>query len=278
MGSNPTLSVGWVAEWLKAHAWRACGAQKVLVGSNPTPSALIVVVLHEPQELVNIAHVVRAMKNFAVRDLRLVAPREYDAWRIEGIAHRSGDVLERTVVFQSLDAALADCVHVVGFTARERAAKRNVRRPREALAEALARSAGGPTALLFGREDKGLPNDALDRCHRAVTIPADPDYPSLNLAHAVVIALYELALARGDAERPFKPPRRRAAPATAEQLERLFAETERALRAAGFFRNHVAEPVLRTLREISHRVPLDAREVKLLRAMAIEVAKGRGAR
>jgi len=235
--------------------------------------AALLVVLHQPQELVNIAHVVRAMMNFGVGELRLVAPKAYDAWRIEGIAHRSAGVVERTRVFDDLDAALADAVHVVGFTARERSAKRNVRRPREALAEALARSADGPVALLFGREDKGLPNEALDRCHRVVTIPSDPAYPSLNLAHAVVVALYELALARGEGARAFKPPRRRAAPATAEQLERLFADAEGALRAAGFFKSHVEEPVLRTLREIAHRAPLDAREAKLLRAMAIEIAR-----
>ena len=234
---------------------------------------MIVVVLHEPQELVNIAHVVRAMMNFGVSDLRLVSPKEYDAWRIEGIAHRSAGVVERTRVYDDLDAALADAIHVVGFTARQRTAKRNVRRPREALAEGLARSADGPVALVFGREDKGLPNRALDRCHRVVTIPTDRAYPSLNLAHAVVVALYELALAKGEGARAFKAPRRRAAPATADQLEQLFADAERALQAAGFFKSHVEEPVLRTLREIAHRGPLDAREAKLLRAMAIEIAR-----
>jgi tRNA/rRNA methyltransferase len=239
---------------------------------------VIVLVLHEPQELVNIAHVVRAMKNFAVADLRLVAPREYDPYRIEGIAHRSGDVLARTRVLGTIDDALADCVHVVGFTARERTAKRNVLRPREALAEAVARAAEGPVALLFGREDKGLPNAALDRCHRVVTAPADPAYPSLNLGHAVVIALYELALARGDAERPFKPPRRRAAPATAADLERVFTDAERALTAVGFFKSHVEEQVMRTLREIAHRVPLDEREARLLRAMALETLAHAGRR
>jgi TrmH family RNA methyltransferase len=234
---------------------------------------LILVVLHEPQEIVNIAHVVRAMKNFGVADLRLVAPKEYDPYRIEGIAHRSADVVGRTAVFDDLDAALADVVHVVGYTARERAAKRSARRPREAAAEAVALAAEGPVALLFGREDKGLPNDVLDRCHRVVTIPADPAYPSLNLAHAVVVALYEIALARGDEARPFKPPRRRAEPATAAELELLYADMESALRAVGFFHNHVEEPVLRTLREIAHRTPLDAREAKLLRAIALEAAR-----
>src|SRR3989475_8012428 len=169
---------------------------------------MIVVVLHEPQDLVNIAHVVRALKNFGFRDLRLVNPREYDAYRVEGIAHQTQDLLARVQRFETLEAALADCIHVVGFTARGRSAKRNLQRPRAAAAEILERAARGPAALVFGREDKGLTNEALDRCHRVVTIPASPAYPSLNLAHAVVLMLYELAVARGDGAAPFKPPRR----------------------------------------------------------------------
>jgi TrmH family RNA methyltransferase len=232
----------------------------------------LVVVLHEPQELVNIAHVVRGLKNFGFRDLRLVAPREFDAFRIEGIAHQTHDVLARVVIFETLEAALADCVHVVGFTARGRSAKRNVQRPRDAAAEIVTLWDAGPVALLFGREDKGLTNEALDRCHRVVTIPSDPTYSSLNLAHAVVLMLYELALLRGD-PLAFKAPRRRAEPAPVEQIERLFADLERALTAIEFFKTRDAEHVLRTVREIIHRAPLDEREVKLLRAMAIEVVK-----
>jgi TrmH family RNA methyltransferase len=237
---------------------------------------MIVVVLHEPQELVNVAHVVRAMKNFAVAtELRLVVPREFDLWRIEGIAHRSADVLEHTARFETLDAALADCVHVAGFTARERTAKHTVQRPRDAAPALLEAAEAGPVALLYGREDKGLPNDALDRCHTLVTIPTSPAYPSLNLAHAVMLMLYELALARGDGARAFKPPRRAAPPATAEELERFFTDAERALHAVGFFRSHVVAPVLRTLRDLTHRAAPDQREARLLRAIAIEVAKAR---
>jgi tRNA/rRNA methyltransferase len=235
---------------------------------------MILVVLHEPQDLVNIAHVVRGMKNFGLRDLRLVAPREYDAHRVAGIAHQTDDVLARVKIFASLGEALADCVHVVGFTARGRTAKRNVQRPREAAAEITA-LAEGPAlvALLFGREDKGLTNDALDRCHRIVTIPSTPSYASLNLGHAVVVMLYELALARGADALPFKPPRRPAEPATVEELERLFADVARALAAIDFFKTRNAEGIMRTMRELVHRTPLDGREAKLLRAMAIEVAK-----
>ena len=132
---------------------------------------------------------------------------------------------------------------------------------------------GGPVALLFGREDKGLPNAALDRCHRVVTIPSSPDYPSLNLGHAVMLMLYELALARGAEDRPFKAPRREAGPATVADLERLASDVERALQTIDFFKTRQAAGVMRTAREIIHRTPLDEREAKLLRAMAIEVVK-----
>jgi TrmH family RNA methyltransferase len=233
----------------------------------------IVVVLDHPQDLVNIAHVVRGMKNFGLRDLRLVNPREYEAYRVEGIAHQTQDILSRVHTYVTLEEAIADCVHVVGFTARGRTAKRNLQRPREAAAEVAALKKGGPVALLFGREDKGLSNEALDRCHRVVTIPSDPDYPSLNLAHAVIIMLYELALARGAEAHPFKEPRRTSEPAPAEELERLFVDVAKALQAIDFFKTRNADGVMRTIREIAHRTPLDLREVKLLRAMAIEVTK-----
>ncbi|MGH2670166.1 MAG: RNA methyltransferase, partial [bacterium] len=213
---------------------------------------MIVVVLHEPQDLVNIAHVVRAMKNFGFKDLRLVSPREYDGYRVEGIAHQTADIVARVRRFETLAQALADCVHVVGFTARGRTAKRNVQRPREAAAEVIALEGDGgerPTALLFGREDRGLSNEALDRCHRVVTIPAEPSYSSLNLGHAVMLMLYELALARGAEALPFKAPRRPTEPVPAEDLERLFADVARALATIEFFKTRNQEGIMRTMRE-----------------------------
>src|SRR5260370_21058878 len=104
-------------------------------------------------------------------------------------------------------------------------------------------------------------------------MPSDPGYPSVNLAHAVIIMVDELARARGAEERAFKEPRRTSEPAPADELERLFADVTKALQAIGFFKTRNADGVMRTIREIAHRTPLDLREVKLLRAMAIEVTK-----
>ena len=152
--------------------------------------------LQSPQDLVNIASAVRIAKNFALDGLRLVTPAEFDAWRIEGIAHNTADLLAKVKICQDLDEAVADCVWVVGLTARGRAAKRSVLRPREAAAELVARSASGPVAFVAGREDKGLSNEELDRCHSLVTIPVNPEYRSLNLAQAVAILSYEIWMCR----------------------------------------------------------------------------------
>ncbi|HKI95528.1 MAG TPA: TrmH family RNA methyltransferase [Gemmatimonadales bacterium] len=231
----------------------------------------IVVVLQRPQDLVNIAAVVRAMKNFELRDLRLVQPAEYDPHRIEGISHKTGDILKRVEQFDDLDAALADCTHVAGLTARGRSAKRNVQRPREAAPELLAASAVGRAAILLGPEDAGLTNEELDRCHRIVTIPTNPSHASLNLAQAFCVMAYEVFVAQGT--QPFKTPRRRSPPAKQAELERIFEDAERALDAIAFFETRNRTGVLRTIRELVHRVPLDAREASFVRSMCIEVAR-----
>lgn len=229
-------------------------------------------VLDEPQDPVNIAAVVRAMKNMGVHQLRLVRPAEYDPTRVERVAHDTRDIVARIRHFDALDDALADCVRVAGFTARRRAAKWRISEPRAVAPELLEAAQRGMVALLFGREDRGLSNEALDRAHVLVTIPTT-EHASLNLAQAALIALYELHLGAPDASRTLAPPRKDAPSATAEQYERLFADTERALAALDFFRTRNPELVLRTIRSLAFRAAPDAREIELVRAMAIEVVR-----
>ncbi|GIV96307.1 MAG: rRNA methyltransferase [Herpetosiphonaceae bacterium] len=230
----------------------------------------IVVVLFEPQDVVNIAGTIRAMKNMGLRRLRLVSPAEFDPYSIEGVAHRTADMIAATEIYDHLDAALADATYVVGTSARPRGARQMLARPRELAPELLARAEEGTVALLFGREDNGLPNWALDRCHRIVSIPSDPAYPSLNLAQSVLLLAYEVRMAAGAERQPFPLPRKAAPPATAEQLEELFGAIERALWAVGFFKAHLAEGMLRTLRSLVHRADPDRREAALLKAMCME--------
>ena len=244
---------------------------------NPDPAqdsvlSAVRVVLYEPQDAVNIAATIRAMKNMGCRNLYLVRSVEYDPWRLEGIAHDTGDIIERITDCDTIEEALEGCVRVAGFTARRRAAKRDLTTPRAASAELLDFARTGPVALLFGREDKGLPNEILDRAHIVVTIPTT-GHASLNLAQAVLISLYELHLSAADATRTLAPPRKDAPPATAEEYEQLFADTERALYAVEFFKTRFHEHIMRTMRTLFYRAAPDSRELALLRAVFIEVIR-----
>jgi TrmH family RNA methyltransferase len=230
----------------------------------------VVVVLYEPQDPVNIAATIRAMKNMGVHRLRLVRPVAYEPVRLEGIAHGTMDLIDRIEEFESFDAAVADCVKVVGFTARRRAAKLRVVDPKGAAAELLDAARDGAVALVFGREDSGLPNDILDRVHAAVTIPTT-NHASLNLAQAALIGCYELHLAAADATRVIAPPRKDAPPPTNEQFEQFFGDAERSLASIEFFKTRFPEHIMRTLRSLTFRAGPNARELSLLRAMAIEV-------
>src|SRR5215212_178291 len=131
----------------------------------------------------------------------------------------------------------------------------------------------GPVALLFGREDKGLSNEALDLCHRTCIIPTNPGHASLNLAQAVLLTAYELWMAAAGHDQEFRPPRRTAPPPSVEFLEIVFADLERALWAIDFFKTRNSESVMRTLRELVRRADVDHREAGFIRAMAIEVIK-----
>jgi TrmH family RNA methyltransferase len=230
-------------------------------------------VLVAPQDIVNIASAVRISRNFGITDLRLVTPAVFDPWRIEGIAHNTGELVERIRIFDSLDDAVADCGLVVGLTARGRTAKRQLLRPRAAAQEIVAGLADTPVGIVAGREDKGLSNTELDRCHLLVTIPTAPDYPSLNLAQAVAVMGYETWLARGGEDQPVKSHRKVADPALTSQLEMLFTDWERSLWMIEFFKTRQPESVMRSFREVMYRARMDGREAALIRAMGIEIRR-----
>lgn len=233
------------------------------------PPVLVLVAI---QDLVNLASCIRIAKNFGITDVRLVQPEcPIDHYRIEGVAHNTADLLARMTIHNSLDEAFADLTHVVALTGRERTAKRTTLRPREAALELVERSLVGRVGILAGREAHGLQNEELDRCARLVTISANPDYSSLNLAQAWAIMAHELWVARGGDDIPLKPPRHAAGPATHQQLEALFEDWETALRAIEFFKKREPEPVMRGFREVIFRADPDGREAGLLRAIGLEI-------
>ena len=103
------------------------------------------------------------------------------------------------------------------------------------------------------------------------TIPTNDDYAALNLSHAFTVMAYELFVQRF--QPAFKPPRRVAEPATHDQFEQLYERAEEALAAIEFFKTRNTASIMRTVREVSHRTPMDAREVNLFKAMCVEVVR-----
>ncbi len=154
------------------------------------------IVLVETSHPGNIGGAARAMKTMGLEQLWLVRPGRYPDPQAEWRAAGALDVLDRAVVVDSLDAAIADCTLVIGTSTRAR------RIPWPLLTRARSRrrtcareSSRSPIAVLFGRETSGLTNDELQRCHLHLQIPANPAYPSLNVAMAVQVVCYELYLA-----------------------------------------------------------------------------------
>lgn len=232
----------------------------------------LVIVLDQPQDVVNIAGVARAMMNMGLSRLRLVRPAEFDQNRIEGIAHQSRRVVDATEVFETLPEALADAHFVLGTSARPREALQNWVRPREVAPALLRRAREGVVAVVFGREDKGLANEALDLCHEVAIIPTDPERPSLNLAQACMILCYEIFLAgAGEEGLPEGKKARRSPPATREDMEEMYEALRQGLERIEFSKGRQTGAVLRTLRTLLDRAEPDLREARLVRAIGFEI-------
>lgn len=236
-----------------------------------SPLSRVVIVLDHPQNVVNIAGVIRVMMNFGISQLRLVNPADFDAYRIDGIAHRSGHIVDATTLHDTLEDAVADCVYVVGTTARPRTAGRNYTRPHVAGEDLVRRSADGNVAILFGREDKGLFNQGLDLCHEVAIIPT-AEYSSLNLAQAALVMAYETFLAAGEVEMEDLPKGRRATgPPQQKDLEIMYGAINDALTRIEFYKARKSSAIMRTLRTLVTRAQPDLRETKVLAAMGFEV-------
>lgn len=236
----------------------------------------IVFVLFEPQDLVNVALVVRAMKNMELTRLRLVAPVEYDERRIDGIAHDTQDIVERIEIFGDFDSAVAGAVRIAATTARRRMSKQAWSEPADAAAGLLERTVDGDVAIVFGREDFGLPNTILDKTHEALCIPTNPGHSSLNLGHAGLLVAYELRQAArrlgGLETRDLSAkPRDQAPPATAEQMEDLFTVWQDAMGAIGMYRGLSPTSKMRSYRRILMRADLDEMEMHLMEATAYRI-------
>ena len=224
----------------------------------------IAVVLSRPSHPGNIGAAARAMKTMGFDDLALVAPRHFPDPDATAMAAGAADLLERARVYTALDAALADRVLAVGFSARGRDLSHPPQSLREAAPEIVAAASQGAVALVFGNETSGLSNEELSRCQRLVSVPANPEYSSLNLAAAVQVACYELATCAGAFTAPAAKP---GEIATRADVEGLFAQFERSALAAGFLDADQPGRFMERMRRLFARAGLEREEVKLLRGL-----------
>ncbi len=231
-------------------------------------------ILVRPQMGENIGAAARAMLNFGLTRMRLVAPR--DGWpnpKAVAMASGASRVLEHAGVFADIAGAIADCHHVYATTARPRELTHPVLTPAEAMADARARIAAGErVAILFGPERAGLETADVAQAQSIITVPANPDFPSLNLAQCALLCAYDWARA----EAP-PPVARLAEPATRAEVEHLARHMEEDLEAAGFFfPPGKAESMRANLRAMWARLPLGRADVQTLHGILRKLARRGG--
>ncbi|KQT07756.1 RNA methyltransferase [Methylobacterium sp. Leaf399] len=242
-------------------------------GASPRPPAIVLVA---PQLAENVGMVARAMANFGLTELRLVAPK--NGWPMKGVREAASGAtaaLDGARVYATLPEAIADLHCVLATTARERGQMKRVLGPDAAMAEVAAR-AGQRVGILFGRERVGLLNEEVSLADAIVTFPVAPDFSSLNLAQAVLLVGYEWRRAAGLARLPFAG-EMLSPPATREALLSLFASLEGALDGAGFYPPEKREIVVRNMRDMLHRMAMTEQDVRTVRgALRALLRKGTG--
>lgn len=227
-------------------------------------SADLRIVLVEPAGPRNVGSVARVMANFDLSELVLVNPQcdplgpEARQMAVHAVA-----LLEQARIVDSLGEAIADCQRTAAATGADYSLPVALETPRE-LMPWLA-GVSGPTALVFGREDRGLDRTELEQVQRLLRIPSSDRYSSLNLAQAVGICCYELAAAR--------PGLRPEAIALADQQQQrqYFDDLELLLRRIGFLHPHTAAARMEKLKRLAGRAELRAEELAMLRGMVSQI-------
>ena len=234
------------------------------------------IVLVRPQLGENIGKAARAMLNFGLTDLRLVAPR--DGWPnpSAGPAASGADiVLDQARVFATVAEAIADCPHVYATTVRKRGLVVPVVTPAEAAGEIHARP--GKAAILFGAERSGLETEEVAIATRIVTIPINPEFGSLNLAQAVILLAYEWSRPRELAMPTLGEEREPRAPQA--ELEGLIEQLYAALDAVDYFHPPSrTQATQNTIRTILSKADWSSREIKALRGIVRALAEPRRGR
>ncbi|MBL0924572.1 MAG: GIY-YIG nuclease family protein [Sphingomonadaceae bacterium] len=256
-----------------AHPEEAPEPVKGVVSKDPATSPPIIVLVR-PQLGENIGKAARAMLNFGLTEMRLVAPR--DGWPnpAAGPAASGADiVLANAQVFDTLAEATADISNIYATTVRKRGITKPVITPEAAAREILQNA--GRSAILFGAERSGLDSDEVTVARSIVTVPINPDFGSLNLAQAVILCAYEWSKTQSLAS----PPKTDLDPPASQfELDGLIEQLDSMLEPLGYFTPLDRAPVTRrTLRNLLTKPAWNALEVRTLRGVLTTLARHRRA-
>ncbi len=254
--------------------------QSITVDALLQPIRIVLVNTSHPG---NIGAAARAMKTMGLTQLYLVQPSRFPDQQAVSRAAGAADVVEHAVVVDTLAEAIADCAIVVGASARDRRLPWPSLNARDCAQKVSPLLPDKQVAFVFGKEDSGLSNDQLQRCHWHLHIPTGASYASLNLAMAVQIISYELHMAArtrvaGTAtKRVDTMANWDRALATSTDLERYFAHLEETLLTIGFLKPQAPKQLMPRLRRLYMRCHLDEMEVQLLRGIltAVQSLNGR---
>ncbi len=237
----------------------------------PQPAFILV----RPQMGENIGAAARAMWNFGLDHMRVVDPR--DGWpneRAVALASGAGRLLDHAGIMGSVPEALADCTYVFATTARQRGLTKPVVTPERAMQQARAiHDEGGKVGVLFGPERAGLENEDIVHANATISVPVNPDFPSLNLAQCVLLTAYEWR--RASAEIPAEVMEMAGTDfASGEEIARLGDHFEERLEAAGFFFPETkARGMKLVLRNMWARLPLTRADVQTLHGMLRQMVR-----
>lgn len=248
--------------------------QKRPMHSDDTPGQPAFVLVR-PQMGENIGAAARAMWNFGLDRMRVVAPR--DGWPNENavaMASGAGRLLDHAQLCPDLDTAIADCTTVYATTARPRGMTKTVMTPAAAMAQAAERvRAGERIAVLFGPERAGLENPDIAPADTIITVPVNPDFPSINLAQCVLLVAYEWRRATEDAA-PVTEGMAGTDWATAGEVAHLVRHYEDRLDEAGyFFPEHKADSMRVVFRNLFGRLRLTRADVQILHGVMRQMVR-----
>lgn len=217
----------------------------------------------------NIGAAARAIKNMGLSRLVLVDPKEFPSpkavWRAAGAT----DVLDDVQVVSTLDEAIQDCGLVIATSARERRIPWPLLTPRECGDRVWAESEHHDIAIVFGREDRGLTNDELQKCNFHVHIPANPEYSALNIAAALQVIVYEIRMSylNAGAGKPVHFEDWDLPPAKHKDTEMYFEHLEQTLEKLGFYDPENPRQTITRIRRLFSRIRMDQMELSIMRGM-----------